>query len=51
MENECSVAAKQANVDLTKFNCDVDKLTFVPKPGPKAATAQPATPTTAQAKN
>lgn len=32
MENECVVAAKASNVDLAKFNCDVDKLTFVPKP-------------------
>jgi len=32
MENECVAAAKASSVDLTKFNCDVDKLTFVPKP-------------------
>lgn len=32
METECVNAAKASNVDLTKFNCDVDKLTFVPKP-------------------
>jgi len=32
MENECVAAAKASNVDLAKFNCDVDKLTFVPKP-------------------
>ena len=31
MENECVTAAKASNVDLTKFNCDVDKLTFVPE--------------------
>jgi hypothetical protein len=36
MENECVAAAKTSDVDLTKFNCDVDKLTFVPKP-PKDA--------------
>jgi len=42
MENECVVAAKTAGVDLTKYNCDVDKLTFVLKPAPKAAAAQPA---------
>jgi len=36
MENECVAAAKASNVDLTKFNCDVDKLTFVPKPEKKA---------------
>ena len=35
MENECVNAAKTSNVDLTKFNCDVDKLTFVPKPAKK----------------
>ena len=35
MENECVTAAKASNVDLTKFNCDVDKLTFVPKPPKK----------------
>jgi hypothetical protein len=35
MENECVSAAKASNVDLTKFNCDVDKLTFVPKPEKK----------------
>jgi hypothetical protein len=52
MENECVVAAKSAGVDLTKYNCDVDKLTFVLKPEPKAAAAQPVTaaPATAQAK-
>jgi conjugal transfer/entry exclusion protein len=36
MENECVAAAKASNVDLAKFNCDVDKLTFVPKPEKKA---------------
>ena len=36
MENECVSAAKASSVDLTKFNCDVDKLTFVPKPPKKA---------------
>ena len=35
LENECVAAAKASNVDLTKFNCDVDKLTFVPKPEKK----------------
>jgi hypothetical protein len=42
MESECVVAAKSAGVDLTKYNCDVDKLTFVLKPAPKAAAAEPA---------
>jgi len=42
MENECVVAAKTAGVDLTKYSCDVDRLTFVVKPDPKAAAAQPA---------
>lgn len=32
MESECVAAAKASNVDLAKFNCDIDKLTFVPKP-------------------
>jgi hypothetical protein len=52
MENECVIAAKTAGVDLTKYNCDIDKLTFVLKPEPKAAAAQPVTavPATAQAK-
>ncbi len=31
MEAECTAAAKTANVDLTKFSCDLDKLAFVPK--------------------
>jgi molecular chaperone GrpE (heat shock protein) len=31
MENECTAAAKKENVDLTKYNCDVDTLKFVPK--------------------
>jgi hypothetical protein len=35
MENECSAAAKKENVDLTKYSCDVDKLTFVLKPPPE----------------
>ncbi len=43
MESECVIAAKSSGVDLTKYNCDVDKLTFVLKPAPKAAVAQPAT--------
>ena len=35
MQNECTAAAKKENVDLTKYSCDVDKLTFVPKPPPE----------------
>jgi hypothetical protein len=41
MENECVVAAKASSVDLTKFNCDVDKLTFVPKPPKKEDAKKP----------
>ena len=37
MENECVAAAKKANVDLTKYSCDVDKLTFVLKADKKEA--------------
>jgi len=40
MENECVAAAKASNVDLAKFNCDVDKLTFVPKPEKKVEKAE-----------
>jgi transposase InsO family protein len=40
----------EAKVDLTKYNCDIDKLTFVLKPEPKAAAAQrAATPGTTKA--
>ncbi len=31
LESECSTAAKALNVDLSKYNCDLDQLTFVPK--------------------
>jgi len=31
MESECAAAAKASNVDLTKYNCDLDQLMFVPK--------------------
>jgi hypothetical protein len=37
MEAECAAAAKAANVDHTKYNCDLDKLAFVPKAAPPAA--------------
>lgn len=42
MQDECTVAAKASNVDLTKYNCDVDTLTFVLKPEPKPTAAEPA---------
>ena len=31
MENDCTAAAKEANVDLSKYTCDLDKLAFVPR--------------------
>ena len=31
MSSDCSAAAKEANVDLSKFTCDLDSLTFAPK--------------------
>jgi hypothetical protein len=31
MSNDCSEAAKQSNVDLSKFTCDLDSLTFAPR--------------------
>jgi hypothetical protein len=34
METECNAAAEEANVDLAKFTCDLDTLTFVAKPAP-----------------
>ena len=37
MGEECSAAAKASSVDLTKFTCDVDSLTFAPRPEPKKA--------------
>jgi hypothetical protein len=43
LEAECATAAKAANVDLTRYNCDLDKLAFVPKPAAPPAPA-PATP-------
>jgi len=41
METECNAAAKEANVDLTKFTCDLDTLTFVAKPAPAPKPAAP----------
>jgi septal ring factor EnvC (AmiA/AmiB activator) len=41
MENECVAAAKKENVDLTKYSCDVDKLTFVLKTDKKEADKKP----------
>ena len=31
MANDCASAAKQSNVDLSKFTCDLDTLSFVPR--------------------
>jgi hypothetical protein len=31
MGNDCASAAKQSNVDLSKFTCDLDSLTFMPR--------------------
>jgi hypothetical protein len=42
MEGDCAAAAKESNVDLSKFTCDLDKLSFVPRAEKKeAAAAQP----------
>ncbi len=35
MNSDCATAAKTANVDLSKFTCDLDSLTFAPRPEPK----------------
>jgi hypothetical protein len=35
MEGDCATAAKAANVDLTKYTCDLDKLVFLPRPDKK----------------
>jgi len=43
LEADCATAAKAAEVDLTRYNCDLDKLAFVPKPAAPPAPA-PATP-------
>jgi flagella basal body P-ring formation protein FlgA len=37
MANDCTAAAKAANVDLGKFTCDLDSLTFVPRAEDKKA--------------
>jgi hypothetical protein len=37
MENECIAAAKKENVDLKKYSCDVDKLSFALKTDKKDA--------------
>ncbi len=37
MTNDCTAAAKQSNVDLSKFTCDLDSLTFVPRTEEKKA--------------
>ena len=45
MEAECSAAAKEAKVDLGKYNCDLDQLMFVAKPAAakvEGAKAEPA---------
>src|ERR1700758_3270326 len=31
MASDCASAAKQSNVDLSKFTCDLDTLSFVPR--------------------
>ena len=31
MANACTAAAKTASVDLSKFTCDLDSLTFAPR--------------------
>jgi hypothetical protein len=31
MAGDCAAAAKEANVDLSKFTCDLESLTFVPR--------------------
>jgi hypothetical protein len=37
MVNDCAAAAKESSVDLNKFTCDLDSLTFVPKAEEKKA--------------
>jgi peptidoglycan hydrolase CwlO-like protein len=35
MGSDCAEAAKQSSVDLNKFTCDLDSLTFTPRPEEK----------------
>jgi hypothetical protein len=42
MSSDCSEAAKQANVDLSKFTCDLDTLTFAPRAEEKKPEAKKA---------
>ena len=35
MGSDCAEAAKQSSVDLSKFTCDLDTLTFTPRPEEK----------------
>src|SRR5919108_2237633 len=37
MASDCAAAAKQSSVDLSKFTCDLDSLTFVPRAEDKKA--------------
>lgn len=39
MNDDCGAAAKAANVDLTKYTCNLDSLTFTARPAPKPAVA------------
>lgn len=39
MNDECGAAAKQSNVDLAKYTCDMDSLTFAPRPEKKPEAA------------
>ena len=41
MEADCVTAAKAASVDLTKFSCDLDTLTFAPRVTPAPAAPSP----------
>lgn len=41
MEADCAAAAKDANVDLAKFTCNLDTLAFTPKPVPAPAATTP----------
>jgi hypothetical protein len=37
MAGDCAAAAKEANVDLSKFTCDLESLTFVTRAEEKKA--------------